>query len=428
MVLNEIGQKIDIASDKGNIVEINSCILELKSLLNKAINSKETFTIAYYLSNANYCLYQIIESRNGLKQIPNSKYLQESKKYYRIAKEKIKRLDPLFKKQLLVNYANCLDYLGRSVEALYIYDEALEIDSTFSMAIGNKAITSNYFSSITGEYRDVIRIETFQTLKKIINDPNLVNIGGLNAKKHFIKIIKNIDFSTKNKELLNKTIEHKPYSKIGLSNFEKYYLDFCIKNDLFLNFHIQDKNCEAAVCDPIFIKIITKTHDKTSFYNLSRYINQIKEDYAVARVLLVKSQFKQDDISNISRRTLYANPLDYSQSHLYNGFLKSAFKESYDVLDKIAVFLKHYFNLKVDDEKIYFDSNPKNDSSFWVRKIKDYNEEVIIKDEILNTNNISLFALFDIYKDFRNGYYKGIKDIRNALTHRQLTIYENIIK
>lgn len=43
------------------------------------------------------------------------------------------------KKQIFVNYGNCLDTLGRGVESLNAYDNAIRIDKIFSMAIRNKA-------------------------------------------------------------------------------------------------------------------------------------------------------------------------------------------------------------------------------------------------------------------------------------------------
>lgn len=430
MTLEEIGKKIDASSEKGNTTGITDCINELNLLLENDKNKTSSFYVNYYLSNAYYCLYQITNPKNDLKKRPNNIYLQKAKKYYRIVTKESDKLNIFFKKQLLVNFGNCLDYLGRSIEALDLYNEALIIDPKFSMALGNKAIAANYFSSITGIYRGAITIETYQILKQIITDPELVRIGGVAAKNYFNKEADKIGLTIKNKLYLKKKIKHKPYSKKNLSEFEISYLDFCINNDLFLNFHIQDKNCEAAVCDPIFIETITKINDETSFYNLARYINQIKEDYSVARVLLFQSEFRKNkDFSNISKRTNYVYPLDYSQCHIYNGFLKSAFKTSYDILDKIAVFLNTYFDLGISENQISFDSNPEKNSCIWTKKIKDEkSEELIIKDELLEKGNISLFALFDIFLDFRNQEYKTIKDIRNAITHRQLTVFEDIVE
>ncbi len=107
------------------------------------------------------------------------------------------------------------------------------------------------------------------------------------------------------------------------------------------------------------------------------------------------------------------NPLDYSQTNIYTGLLKSAYKEAFNILDKISVFLNRYYNLGLKESSIYFET-------IWV---KDKKKGPGIREEILNAENMSLYALYDIFRDFQSGYYKKMKDIRRALTHRQLTIF-----
>lgn len=172
-------------------------------------------------------------------------------------------------------------------------------------------------------------------------------------------------------------------------------------------------HCEVAIADPIFISLITDTKDNDTFYRLAKYINQIKEDYAVARLLLVQSQFKRKDFDRISQRTTFVNALDYAQFNLYVGLLKSSFKEAYNILDKIAVFINDYYKLGLPEDKIYF-------TSVWRKKD-------IIRDEILQSKNISLYALYDIYQDFKSDECERIRDIRNALTHQKLSVFDSMI-
>jgi hypothetical protein len=98
---------------------------------------------------------------------------------------------------------------------------------------------------------------------------------------------------------------------------------------------------------------------------------------------------------------------------LYFGLLKSAFKEAYNILDKIAVFINDYYKLGLTEDKIYF-------TSIWQKDKK-------IRDEILKSKNISLYALYDIYQDFKSNHYKNIQNIRNALTHRTLVIFDSAL-
>jgi len=370
-------------------------------------------TTLYNLANGYFSLYELSERGNDIEAIPQSDNLQKTKIYFRQMLSDDDSLNMELKKQAFVNYGNCLDTLGRGVESLYVYNEALKIDSKFLMAIGNKAMAQRFFADISGQYRDAMYIEAYQAIKSIINNQDLIEVGGASAKQAFETELKHIENLFKNKKGLAKKLTHPKYKTAKLSRFEKFYLDLCTKEKLFLNFHIHQEYCEAAIVDPIFISLITKVGDKDTFYNFAKHVNQIKEDYAVARLLLVQSQYNRRDFDNISERTTFVNCLDYSQFNLYIGLLKSAFKEAYNILDKIAVFINDYCNMGLKENKIYF-------TSIWQKNGK-------IRDEILNSKNISLYALYDIYQDFNSNYYKRIKDIRNAITHRRLVIFDSVL-
>ncbi len=376
-------------------------------------DEKYKANIHYNLANGYLSLYGLAERNIGIEAIPQSENLQKAKFHFRDALKLCDEFNFDFKKQVFVNYGNCLNTLGRGVEALNAYDSALKLDNNFSMAIGNKAKALYFFADISGQYRKAVYLEAYQAIKSIINNQDLIVIGGLGAKKLFENELQKIETLFKDKNDLTKKLEHPKYSTTKLSEFEKFYLVFCAKEKLFLNFHIHDSQCESAITDPIFISLITKIEDNDTFYHLAKYINQIKEDYAVARLLLIQSQFKREDFNNISRRTTFVNTLDYSQFNLYFGLLKSAFKEAYNILDKIAVFINDYYKLGLPEDKIYY-------TTIWQKDKK-------IRDEILQSKNISLYALYDIYQDFKAGHYKNIQDIRNASTHKKLVIFDSIL-
>ena len=393
---------------------VREALEEGEKLLPRLSEKQEIAFLNSQLGNACSDLFSLFEYKKDNKNIPLSDALQKAKKFFRNALSAVKDQNSHLEKQIWVNYGNCLDSLGRGVEALYAYEEALKIDPKFAMAIGNKAITSRHFATISGSYAGAIHIDAYQAIQSIIDDEELVEVGGLGAKRHFEAELKTIETRVKNKQVLQEHSKHPSYDDSALSDFENFYVQFCIINKLFLNFHIHDDTCEAALSDPIFISITTPIDDTTTFFSFARYINQIKEDYAVARLLLVQSQLRKKDFDSISRRTTFVNPLDYSQTNIYTGLLKSAYKEAFNILDKISVFLNRYYNLGLKESSIYFET-------IWV---KDKKKDPSIREEILNAENMSLYALYDIYRDFQSGYYTGMKDIRRALTHRQLTIFE----
>lgn len=376
-------------------------------------DTKYKANIHYNLANGYLSLYGLAERKTGIETISQSDNLQKAKSHFREALKLCDEFNFDFKKQVFVNYGNCLDTLGRGVEAINVYDNAIKIDKNFSMAIGNKAKALRFFADISGQYRGAIYLEAYQAIKSIIDNQDLITIGGLGAKTSFENELQKIESLFKDKKNLTKKLEHSKYSTVKLSEFEIFYLDFCAKEKLFLNFHIHNDQCESAITDPIFISLITKIEDNDTFYQLAKYINQIKEDYAIARLLLVQSQFKREDFDSISKRTTFVNTLDYSQFNLYFGLLKSSFKDAYNILDKIAVFINDYYKLGLPENKIYF-------TTIWQKDKK-------IRDEILKSKNISLYALYDIFQDFKSNHYKNIQNIRNASTHRKLVIFDSML-
>jgi tetratricopeptide (TPR) repeat protein len=409
-VLHKI--KLGFQLHKENVVR--EAFEEGENLLSRLTDKQTIGFLNSQLGNACLDLFSLNEYKKDKKNTPLSETLQKAKTFFRNALRSVKDQNPHFEKQVWVNYGNCLDSLGRGVEALYAYDEALKIDPKFAMAIGNKAITSQHFATISGSYTSAIHIDAYQAIKEIIDDKALVKVGGLGAKRHFEAVLQNIEAMVTDKKVLQKRITHLRYDDSALSDFENFYVRFCIAHKLFLNFHLHDDTCEAALSDPIFISIVTSIDDTTTFYGLAHYINQIKEDYVVARLLLVQSQLRRQDFDSISRRTTFVNPLDYSQTNIYTGLLKSAYKEAFNILDKISVFLNKYYNLGLKESSIYFDT-------IWV---KDKKKDPSMRREILNSENMSLYALYDIFRDFQSGYFTRMKDIRRALTHRRLTIFE----
>lgn len=403
-------------------------------LCEKLINDSEfenfKYSLYYKAANGYYDLYNLCERNCGLegiinsenplnyekenndyvtlKGIINSKNLQKSKEYYRKALDSDNNIEIL--KQLYTNFGNCLDMLGRRIEAIDMYNKVLKFDKNFSMAIGNKAIALFHFASISGYNIEEIYIIIYQDLKSIINNKDITSIGEQGSIDIFTNYIKKIEESFDNNiDKLNQKIQVKKFNEKKLSKFEKFYNELCLKEDLFLNFRIYDIINKESFEDPIFINIynkIGKTDERANY--LIEYINQIKEDYIAARLFFVLSQYKNDVLNNISRKTTFVYPLNYSNFNLYYGLLKSAFIKSYNILDKIANFINIYLNLDRQDDKVNF-------KNIW-------DEDLI--NIISNSRNCDLYALYDIKKDFDSGFYNNINKIRNSLTHRKLVVFE----
>ncbi|MBU1033164.1 hypothetical protein KJ937_04530 [Patescibacteria group bacterium] len=416
LIFYKPGFLIDIGNDLRDVKVIGEGINIGEQTLLKTNNNKTKAYLHYCLANGYTSLYQLTETMGGIadRTIPQSENLSQAKNHLLQATD-IEIDDPNLEVQLLVNLGNSLDTLGRGIEAIHAYNKALRLSKNFPMAVVNRAKALRAFAEISDKHRPSIYITAYQDIKSVLDNPKLVQVGGPEAKKAFERELAYIESRFQDKSLLKKNIKHPRYKTKGLTKFEKYYLDFCSQERLFLNFHIHDDHCEAAIEDPVFIRLITKVDDNDTFYNFAKQLNQIKEDYAVARLNLVQSQYKQKAFNNISKRTSYVYALDYSQFNLYLGLLKSAFKDAFNILDKIAVFINDYYDLGLKENNIYFTT-----TSVWENK-------GVIRKEVLNSENLSLYALYDVYRDFKSNRYQKIKQIRNALTHRRLIVFDSSI-
>lgn len=364
----------------------------------------------YNLANAYNFLYKK-EWVDKTSSTTNS-HIQSEKYHLREASRLCTR--PNLLKQIYVNLANCLDHLNRGSEALTYYSKALQIDPKMRMAIGNRAMAMTKFADISGTYRQSIYFTAYDDLRRVVEQTGPIEYGGAEATKALQLAMQRIEGKFEPAALgvlrSRERVRHPLCDMRKMSNFERFYTRFCLDNRLYLNFHIHDERCEASMGDPIFIDHRSGTQSA----GLANYINQIKEDYATARYILVRSQLPSKELSRISSEVVYATTPDRAVFNIYDGLLKTGFEEAYSILDKIAGFLNEFYRLDLNF-KVYFTGNDRP-KCFWEK------EKGVLRPELTAKQSPPLFALYDIFKDFDSGYYSQLKNIRNGLAHRKLTV------
>jgi len=380
---------------------------------NSEISHKSYGLIEYNLGNGFYCLYKIARRTGTPIDYYNCPDLQNAKLAYSGALNS-QEIPHGIRIQAVVNLANVFDTLGRTVEAIKLYEKALQLDRSFAMAKANLGKALHFFAAICGKYRTATLIQAYQLIDEALQDSKqLLYIGGHNAVSVFQRERDRISAYFQNKSQLKHKLKHSTLSLKRLSNYEKDYIQFCFSNKLFLNFHVHMSEvlCRAAVSDDLSISLVENVKAESHFFYYCKYINQMKEDYATARFLLFQSTYRKPFLNRISKITHYVDTLDYSSNNLYMGMLKAAFNRAYSILDKIAVFLDAYLNLGTRG-KIYF-------SSIWaVQKGRDWTA----RDEIRELNNPCLLGLYDVNHDFRSSLYHDIPKIRNAAEHDRLSV------
>ncbi len=379
-------------------------------------------TIFYNLANgysALHNLYRQIDEENDKLDSDNTPLLK-AKQYYRKALRKIDQLNLGLRAQLWVNYGNCLSGLGRSVEALSAYDQALHFVPDHPMAKGNLAVELNYFARITRH--SIFILDAHEMLEEVLSGKNLENYTSAGAIQSFTK--SRDEIANNIARLGLEQTKKAEQESIDLSpGFLRDYVEFCAKHQLLLNLCHGCRRCNRYVEDNVTFSLITDLDDKTTFTRLSRVVNEIKEQYAFARLLLFQALYPIIDTIPIDDLTGYVDNLDYAVYGTRVASLKLAYQSAFNVLDKVAHFLNDYLDIGLEDGRsITFTTNGR----IWREKKNNQ-----LRPELKNKCNHHLLGLYDIACDLdtdiknpsNEGYWGYLRHTRNALTHEYLILH-----
>jgi hypothetical protein len=205
------------------------------------------------------------------------------------------------------------------------------------------------------------------------------------------------------------------------SPFQSFLQDFCAKHHLFLTpVTLLGRAAQYVYGDPMFISRMTAPlEDTNKFPRNVTFLNQIKQDYVLARYFLVQSQYRSSVIDGVDDGVTLYYPLDYSLDGAYVQLLKTSLRLALDLLDKIGYFIRDYCAIRsLSPDHVTF-RNVFSASS-------DCN---VLRPELQRVrNNPYIYALFDLAHDLRrDGYYSPIYEKRNALTHRFLVVHDMIV-
>lgn len=312
--------------------------------------------------------------------------------------------------QVWTNYGNCLDRVGRCIEAIDAYDAALRINPQMGMALGNKAIAISHLAPMMYGHTHLFYLEAIRLLRSAIEQSI-----PLEARLDFEHKLEQLD------RILDEHGEMKPEEVGGIepeTSFHHFLCEFCARHGLFLN----PATClggqgVAFYGDPMFISTMyADIGDKDKFDRYVTFLNEIKQDYVMGRYFLVQSQYQTTEIDVVDEGVSVFYPLDYSLYSTYIQLLKAANKQAIDILDKIACFIYDYCRLRT----------PKLDKVSF-RNIWGDNQKMT--RDLTAFTSPHLFALFNLAQDVSQrknwqGDWSHLYRYRNALTHRFLVIHE----
>lgn len=150
MILHELAQKIDAATDSGD-VELLRFLSKVCEQKLKTATAEDRVTLLYYQSNTHYGIF-IISRRQDIDYIWNWEQ-PESIKSILLLRQSINEpafnaISPIVTCQIRTNLANQLNELGRPIAANAEWLKALEIEPRFAKALAARAQALSYYTKL----------------------------------------------------------------------------------------------------------------------------------------------------------------------------------------------------------------------------------------------------------------------------------------
>ncbi|MEN6444060.1 MAG: LA2681 family HEPN domain-containing protein [Methanoregula sp.] len=323
--------------------------------------------------------------------------------------------------EVWINLGNTFNDLGRYLEGIECYDNAIVRNPTHYNAWAARGTCSWHLSTFVTNEQDKkllwLHAMTFLKMEYSLNPNNPINPSLKKTADDFFEANK-IKFNPE--RTLKKLIPRKKgvlgskfnYYKESSEGFQEFYQKFCEDNGLFLNVHFDCHECSCKSLDLIDFRFITSIHDNKRSYELMKKWFALRDDYKTARVTLALSHFRHKDLIFLDKQRYEP---DYSLNYLFNiESLKQSFVLIMNIYDKIALLLNDYEELGLDDSKV----------NFW-------GDTIFTQTDLLEKNswNRHLVAMDSIRRDLEgrsstDNKFKKMADIRNYITHRYFNLHD----
>lgn len=347
------------------------------------------------------CLYRIALAHLHLGDLERGEapFALESE-HYRLAKDFFRQTiradskDP--SPDPLLDYAACLSRFGRAFEAIELGRRALALGPAHPIALFNLAKELVWIAQVTQDKQ--LFPEALSCLLMV--DPRLIrNPETLSRLVAFTADV------SQNVANLSEAELHVP--QYVLNSYEA----FCREEDLFLG------HAQYHTRDSIVITVVDEEHDRHNFDKLARFLNEIRQSFATARLLAYETSMVNSQ-SYEQARTKYTDLLDGATYGTQVGKLRLAHEATLNILDKLAGFINEYLKLGIPDKDVTY-------LTLWTIP---KTEPKRLRPAIMERNSPLLFALYDLHKELRDrGRFSNVRKHRHASTHRYLVVHTSTV-
>lgn len=424
--LNYLARLIDLAFVFKHVEATKRALQVAEGIGKRPLSSTQTTILDYYLSNAWSNRRELEREADKDDWQWEQPEIEKQITHLRRAhgSDGFRELDVIRRCQILTNLGNLLNTVGRFVEAIGYWDEAIAVLPTFGMAQGNRGHGLIYYAHSLyddGQQPIFLRHAHIGLQTALSSDPD--DVAGVDhwARDGFSERLAWLE-ATLVPEFLSKGTEMEEFP-LGDSEDEIRYRQWCLQNRLFLN-PLNDLGPHSIAAHDVLgtPSIVVKRGEGLHFQG---FYNQLKQEYVSARYLFYEGTTSTKPHFS-DKGVLLINTLDYPCYSLAVEKVKVAFRIAYSLLDKVSFFLNYYLPLGIPERNVSF-------RSFWYI---DQKRQRGLRPEFDACDNWPLRGLFWLSKDlfeiapeFRECLEPDAQEIdlvRNHAEHKYLKLHDQL--
>lgn len=425
--LAHIGQLIDNAFDASFKRGAKRALYLLSELSKRKLIDTDSALVEYFRANAWAALSHIANARRSWSwEAPERQAellaLSRASNHAGFAS-----LDKVRRCQILTNHANLLNTVGRTIDAIAVWDAALKIIPGFAMARGNRGCGLKGYASMVVDNREraILALHAFDGLRSTMAEDTFHDSVDPQAALTF--------FASQATELAGavnidavRAIQDLDRGNEGRSKIERAYRRWCLKHRLFLCPLNDLGSYFAAAIDDLMLPPLTEgLNDRPNGHlppPIIGFFSQMKQEYVSARFMLFEG-ISSTQVHFSDRGVALIDTLDYPLYSLASERIRAAFRIAYSLLDKVAILVDRYWVLGKSD-KISF-------KNVWMVENK-----ARLLPQFEKRDNLPLRGLFWLSKELFDDQLKQttaadareLHGIRNALEHTYLRVSESWAK
>src|ERR1051326_7391936 len=412
-----VGQLIDLSDDLGKPDGAHRALELADQLESMKLKDSDAALLEYFRANASPAihLHQTVKPWDWEHPALGQQILHLRKC---VSHPGFAKMGTLRRCQVFTNLGNCMDTVGRFVEALEYWEQALALQPKFGMAVGNRGCGLKTYAqalSDRGHQRLFLKYAHAGVTSALGKD-TFFDAVYPQALAYFESVKKRIESVVPNLSEID--LHDHP---MGDTEEEQNYRAWCLQNRLFLN-PLNDLG-PHSIANRDVLMLPTFTTKVKEPPTLVGFFNQLKQEYASARWFLYEG-IQTDKVHFSDREVLLYNQLDYACHALAIEKTKIAFRMAYSLFDKLAFFLNEYLQLGIKERDVYF-------KTLWYQHRS--SKPFPLRAQFANLDNLPFRGLFWLAKDLFDEQYADVIEpeardyyvIRNRLEHSCLRVHED---